>query len=163
MKKYFVALILLLSFNNLVCIQPPAVLQKGYSIEEGQKCNSKVLMLNIIYDITDPYTSACWYGWNSNSGLNRRNLALMPAGSTCEKTNPNCILNPENRNPSLLDPQSYSTLCKPYIDDVKKYKNDPEKKQFAINLAKACLIGYDTNATKADWCYHNLSNGLHNQ
>ena len=87
----------------------------------------------------------------------------MPAGSTCEKTNPNCILNPYNSKPSWLDPQSYSTLCKPYIDDVKKYNKDADKKQFAINLAKACLIGYDTYHTGGCWCSHYQNNGLYNQ
>ena len=156
MKKYFVALILLLIFNNLVCIQPPAVLQKGYN--QGQQgCGN--------FSITSPYASACWYGWNQsgNHADGLQHLALMPAGSTCAATNENCIKNPYDGRLSWLDPASYSTLCQPYIDDVKNYKKKTPKRNLAINLAKACLIGYDTYQTGGCWCSNYQNNGLYNQ
>jgi len=156
MKKYFVVSILL-SFNSIISsIVKPDSLQSGYRPGQ-QNCGS--------FSITSPYASSCWYGWNSsaNHADPLQHLALMPAGSTCEKTNPNCILNPYNSKPSWVDPHSYSTLCKPYIDDVKTYTTDAGKKQLAINLAKACLIGYDTYHTGGCWCSNYQNHSLYNQ
>ena len=84
----------------------------------------------------------------------------MPAGSTCADTAPNCIKNPYNGQLSWLDPASYSTLCKSYIDGVANTGGD--NKNLAIRLAKACLVGYDTYMSGGCWCSNYENIGVYN-
>lgn len=152
MKKCFIALILLLSFNNILSdIAPPDDLLAGYKFGQNVTCGS--------YHITSPYASACWFGYKQNNEAHSQHLAIMPAGSTCADTDPyyqNCIHNPYNNELSWIDPKSYSTLCKPYIDLVANTGGD--NKKFATRLAKACLVGYDTKHDSGCWCpyYENV-------
>ena len=154
MKKCFIALILLLSFNNILSdILPPADLLAGYTSGQ-QACGSN--------SITSSYASACWFGYNQSGNHKNPLLHLrpMPAGSTCADTDPNCIHNPYNNQLSWIDPNSYSTLCKPYIDLVANTGGN--NKKFAVRLAKACLVGYDTYMADGCWCYFNENIDVYN-